>query len=285
MRFVAVNENESAGALVFWSMSGEVSRDELIECLDLCNVSLDCVPPVPSTKLFATRAAARACTGPRQFVRPLKKRLAWVVVTEVVVSHPDEEDRIDLRHNVRVTVPDDFAVQVVPVTLDDEPLAMSVRDWCQHYKNVLVPMDISYWLLGLLGQEFDAISLRERGGMYFVPNAHLSTWRKLVQALRMCSAHKVYEIPAMRTEEAVEAILDAVRREMHAKFQEFEEYLLGETSTRGLNVWERELANASAKAEKYAALLGVALPDLTQRAETLQGALQGARLLNTKAPK
>ena len=87
-------------------------------------------------------------------------------------------------------------------------------------------------------------------------------------------------MPAMRSDDAIEAISEAIRRESDAQMVKFEEYLSGKVSTRGLNSYERELGSMRKKVEQYAELLSVNLGDLLDRSKTILGGIQAARLVD-----
>jgi len=168
---------------------------------------------------------------------------------------------------------------------EDQDLADAILASARAQEGVLTAMDVSSWLLWVLRHHVQAVSLRERGGFYFVPRDRLPVWRQVVAVVRACSGHRLFEIPAMRTEEAVEAILTAIRDEAAERMAEMEAYLAGEVSTRGLNSWERRLGELQEKLAHYAELLGVALPDLDAKAITLKGAVQAARIVAASQPE
>jgi hypothetical protein len=146
--------------------------------------------------------------------------------------------------------------------------------------------NLSVWSHGDIGSwitdqavRLHGVALRPTGGVWFVPRDSAEEWRRIAAALRAASAHVIYEIPALPTKGAVEAILDAVSREAADEAQKIEEELAGgelgvramETRTACAEAMERKLA-------KYEELLGRSLSDLTGRLETIRGNIAAAIL-------
>jgi len=281
------NDEQSAGAIVWWSLSGNTDIEDARETLELNGFDKSWFPTPPRLETVAMRAAKAAVDNKRQLCRPLTKRGECEFITERVVVVDDEETIAHVA-NARVTIVGDGdakEVLVQPSTEDDVALATKIAQSVQLYRGLLTATDISNWLLGILTTKIQAVSLRERGGFYFVPHGEeLTTWGRVCDIVRSISGHTLYSMPAMRSEEAVEAILASVRREAAAEMAKHQEYLAGETSSRGLNAAERHLGALQLKIERYAELLGVELPELTAHTSQLLGGVQAARILKKQPP-
>ena len=284
MNIITVDQDTAsiAGAVVFWSLSGAVDAKEIAEELTRAGFSEEWHPAPPTEETALRRAAQANCKGSREFVRPLGKRGQFTLVEEHVVSAEGEPTKLELEHKLYIGVERDGEAEVTTIRGTSEKyseLMQAVKHDKELQLGLLAASDISTWLLEILRTRIQAVSLRDRGGFYFVPRDSIDQWRRLVAVLRTVSDHRMNEIPALRTDAAVEAILTALRNEANAKFSEMEAYLAGDVSTRGLNAIERELNELTAKLAKYATLLGVALPDLTTQAEQALGALQAVRMV------
>lgn len=281
-KIVAVEPNAAAGGLVYWSLTGAVEYQDLVETLTA--EGLEALAPAAPSKEACLARGMRACVqSQRQLVRPLGSRAAgYVLVQEDVLSSDDQRpDERNLEYRERVVgyvENDEFHVRSVNDQMDSA-LAQAVFAEAHAAEGVLTSTDISSWLLTVLHKHVEAVTLRDRGGFYFVPAHRLDTWRQVARVVRACSAHTMFEIPAMRTDEAVAAILTGLRAEAAKLMTETEAYLAGEVSTRGLNAQEAKLTTVQEKLAHYAELLGQAQPDLVEKAATLQGAVQAARLI------
>lgn len=280
---------ETAGAISYWALSGEVSLTGLREALEFEGVGAGLLPTSITSADALGRAAKDACRDSRQLIRPLS-RGAWAFIQETVVSGDANEPELDHRQLLTGRVKlveqadgsklEQLDIQVskgVERTEALDQLIDEIRAGAERQKDLLSANDVSYWLV-YVAKHLHAVSLRDRGGVYFVPRDVFPTWRLISRVLSEMTAHKVFEIPAVKTEEAVEAILTAVRTQVQAKFEELEGYLAEGVSTRGLNSWERQMLETKDFLARYVALLGQALPDLSTRLDNLTGAIVAARL-------
>jgi hypothetical protein len=289
---VAVEQEmaDAAGILVYWSLCDSVYLEDLRDALS--NEGLESWLPEPPTLETSAHRAAQTCAGSgkgsrRMLVRPLRRRGAWDIVEETVEKQDDGKDKLNHQALVRVEIEqtdNGKQLKVGPFRHSDlrpttQALVDRIRRLTPALQGMLSSTDISSWLLSILDKRVSAVGLRQRGGIYFIPRDQVETWHHVVGALRAISSHQLFEIPAMRSDEAVEAVLAAVRREAQEKLQQMEDYLCGDkVSTRGINAWTRDLEKIREKTARYAALLGEELPDLEQKEEHCAGLLTAAQL-------
>ena len=278
----------TTGIIVWWELAGNVVLTEMLEALaDQC-LDDSWAPPPPTLDRALQRAALSCCTGGREMLRPLSRRGRWEIVHEKVVHTQDDDfNEIEtLEHRAVVqgwAEPDGSDNRQPHIRIVDDSagpkLRQAILGKVQYYENLLTHDDISMWLLWVANStQVRSVSLRQRGGFYFIPNASVPFWRSIAEAVRDCSGHSMFEIPAMRSDEAVEAVLYSLQRESVAAFKELESYLAGETSTRGLNSCERRVELIRAKVKHYVDLLGVEQPKLTEQLDRLRGAITAARI-------
>jgi hypothetical protein len=281
-------EIETAGAISYWSLEGEVELAALKEALAIEGLDAGLMPEGTTRQEALSRGAKAACVDNRQLIRPIS-RGAWAFVQEKVAD-ANEGAEIEHLHLLtgRVEVVETGDGQKVE-RYDVRPakgiertealdqLVDQIKAEADRQRGILNANDVSYWLVRT-AKALHAVSLRDRGGVYFVPRDVLPTWRKVARVLADETQHKVFEIPAVQTEDAVEAILTAVRTHVAAKFAEAEEYLRGKVSNKGLNALERSLDDTHGFVSHYVSLLGQALPDLADKLENIKGALVAARL-------
>lgn len=301
MNLVALPEEtglETAGAISYWTLSGEIDLATIRDALLIEGLEERLLPgPVTPAEALA-RGAKAACADAHQLIRPMK-RGEWAFIQETLVpATTDREPQLEHQHLLSGRVIEDstpnpdgsrkapvFDVRPTPGVerteaidqLIDQILGEAARQ-----RGILSANDVSWWLV-YVAKQLHAVSLRERGGVYFVPRDVLPTWRLIARVLGEETGHQVFEIPAVKSEQAVEAILVAVRAHVRAAFDEAREYLGGTHSTRGLNALERQLAQTKDYVDHYVRLLDVALPDLTEQLEGITGALVAARLAHDNA--
>jgi hypothetical protein len=174
------------------------------------------LPDLPSAEVALHRAVDEQ-RAKRRLVRPVEGG-GWAIVDE----HLDDSGK-----------PASYALQIV-VRRDadnrlmfepaEHPLEAEIGAAYTRHKASYAATDISAWLVRL-AEQHDAVSPRDRGGFYFVPRQTLESFRKWSRAVHAASGSRVFFIPAMKSDEAIEAILDAITREAESAAEGMEEAL------------------------------------------------------------
>lgn len=262
---------QECGAIVWWSLSGYVRKDALTKALlDAGLPELwDCRPVSQAVAL--TRAVMGLATNKR-LVRALQQRGRYAVVDETVAGD-------DWGANVKCKIwLQDGTPHVEPY---DPNLHAEVTEAYQEHGEILTHDDISMWLTNMTRQ-VTAVTLRDRGGIYFVPREHLPIWRKITAAIGSVSEHECYEVPALGSDEAISAIVTAVLREAAREGANIELALLNsELGVRALQGRIHACQAARAKVSKYEALLGVSMTAMVESLTVLEGQLAAAALAAT----
>lgn len=277
--FVAVDGSlEAAGAMVWWELSGPVLLEDMKEALEAEGWDETATPEPASLALALGRAAGAALASKRQLLRPLSKRGSWEIVQESVVSEDDDYVGDVVEGCQYKSVLKGWVEDGAIVLRGDPEMAAKVRALVPNYQATIEVTDFSSWLLDQAAA-CHAVALRSRGGFYFIPKERLDRWQAVKRVTRACSGHSLREISAMRTEEAVEAIMSAVTREVVASFSEMEEWMKKDNfSNRGANVVEANLEKAREKVELYSKLLGAGMESVMARHHQVVGALTAVRL-------
>jgi len=271
---VAVTDahGDSCGAVVWWKLSGEVSIDRLAVSWEARGLDPDLLPNEPSPAKRIRRAVdqvARGMNG-RCLVRPLAGKSSWAIVNEEA-SKDDLEYQIVLR--ARLEGEGLFAECAHPVYSD------VIHAAYDHYRDNLVSNDVSKWLLDTMDR-MRAVGLRQGGGIYFVPRERVPQLRQIASVLADVSGHEVYEVPALKSDEAVRAILHAVLDEADQELGRIEEEMgEREYGKRGLETRERRCGQLLEKVAEYEALLGESMDGIRDRAEGLRAEIVAATLV------
>jgi hypothetical protein len=260
---------QAAGAIVFWRLAGAVSYDDL-DCA-WAGAALDArLLPSPVGASTALKRTMQTFREKNVMVKPLRTGAdGFVLVHETYV-----DGRPSYRNGLEVTLKDDGGLTMDP--FDDETAAQLSATYGHHLEH-LTPQDVSSWLVWLVRTVL-AVRLRDTGGIYFVPRDHLETWRRYVGAIRAASHCAMFEIPAMRTDEAAAAILDAVTREAQEVAEELAQELQGDLSARALRGRGKRIAELEGKLAAYENLLGVKLEALREQFGELQAKVAAAVL-------
>jgi len=263
------------GAVSYWKLKGVVDAAALAAAWS--DEMLDhALLPVPPSGDTALGRAVHELAGKRRLVRPLAKRGDWVIVDEEIVG-------TTLTYTNECRTHWDSQRSCPSVTPQNHPLASKILANFTRVQTELSSEDISAWLVRL-ATKMSAISLRDTGGVYFVPRKGMEFWRSVVRALQAASQHRLFKLPAMKNAEVVEAVIDAVTAEAEAEAAVMEAELAKEgddaLGARALTGRATRCEAVLAKVSTYEVLLGVKLDALRARMETLKADLATAALQN-----
>jgi hypothetical protein len=270
---ITVTDATNAGATCWWRLSGEVSRAALATTWAAASLDEDLLP-AGATPGAALRRALRDFQKARQLVRPLDQDLTFAIVREDVV---DKRPVNAVLLNVEMGKDDELVIADPEGYAGHAPLAEALRAAYAHALTTYDTNDVSNWMANQLLPRVNAVSLRDRGGFYFIPATTIDQWRTMVRAVRSVSSHKVYELPAMACDEAVDAVLDAVTREAEAEAVKMEDRLINEDlSPRALRNQVAKLDKLAGKLTSYEDLLGGHMTTLQARLEALNAQMAAA---------
>lgn len=267
---IAVTDAQAAGAMVWWELSGLVETEKLRTAWAAAR--LPDIVPDDTAPTAALRRAVNELAEQRKLVRPLAGRDGYSLVEETA-----EGSSLAYAQQVVATVDSVGRLVLSPA---DSPLAEQIMDSYAKHLEHLVPSDVSQVLVSLAESQ-QALSLRGRGGFYFLPPAGLEKFRAAARVLRTVSSHVCYEIPAMRSDRAVEAILAAVEREALAEATTIEKAIDEGMGARALRGKADHVAQVERKVAIYERLLGTSLVDLQERLQTLRARLSEAAIVAT----
>ena len=250
---VAVLDGEATGAIVWWDLVDSVSRDRLLQAWTDMKLEPADVPATPKPALALGRACHKQAKK-RTLVRPLEGQRGYSIVNEDAKG-----DTLSYQQNLNVTL--DANAQLVAAPADHD-LAGTVKNAFDVALQCLDAEDISMMLRELC-RKLSAISLRASGGFYFIPPQSVDAFTRASTALAAASGCRCWQIPAMKTEGTVQAILNAVRAEAEGIIRELDDALDADVDgERALNSKVRRCQAAEQKVADYEALLGQRLEDI-----------------------
>lgn len=272
-----------AGSITWWKLSGSVDAATLRAAWEEHAASAFPAPPrglstwapeSPSAEV-ALRRAAQELRDKHRLVRGLKGG-AFAIVEERETNEGLEYDHV---MTARLDAAGRLEIQLVPGAprTDDD---LVVREAFDRHLETLSTEDVSSWMVRLADRCLDAVSLRESGGIYFVPPAAQHRIQALRAALGACSGHVVHRVPAMRSQDAVRAVLDAVESEAATFVEHTRQELLdaGKLGPRALENRRAWIELMEQKVGRYEDLLGSKLEALRERMAELQSQVTVAML-------
>ena len=273
------------GSVSYWRASGSVSIATMAAAWDAAGLdkALFRKAPEPETALrravldLAKRENVSDKIERRTLVRPQKEPSTWAVVEEIVqegspptyttlviVSFAGSGPRVDKVNGTWSQV---------------DAITDAVTHRFSAQQGLFAPEDITGWLVKLAYAN-GAVTLRDSGGVYFIPRPAMEFWNKAADAIQSASDHKVFRIPAMRNDEAVAAIIDAVTLEAEQEAQKINDEIMAGLGDRAIETRKDRIAELLAKVGSYEELVGQKMK-ISERLESLQASIATAKLIGS----
>ena len=101
-----------------------------------------------------------------------------------------------------------------------------MEDDYPNYLKLLGSSEQSLWLTRLAKSVLGGVALEGGSGHYFIEPSQVPVWRKLSKVLREVGIF-LHEIPAMKSEQAVEAVLSSLRAQVNKTLEDLEAEIAG----------------------------------------------------------
>ncbi len=276
---IAVTDTQAgdlAGVSTWFQLGGSCSAAALRSAGMAAGLMRDDMPG-DTTPKTALRRAVADLTDKRMLARSLPGG-GWALVSE--------RDTIDatgiatLAHVVCMQVMLLPSGALIFDKVSDPQVEAQVRVNFATHLGRLEASDLSMWLVDT-AKRIGAVPLRERGGVYFVPRHAVDEWRIVSRVLRAeAPACDVYELPTLRSDEAVRSIVAALTREAETTATEYlDKIASGELGERALRARGAECEALVNKLAAYESLLGTGLDSIKARIGDVAAAAQTAALL------
>jgi hypothetical protein len=238
-------KHETAGVVTWWKLSGGLNLDALTKAWSDYGLDPALLPEIPSGEV-ALRRAMNEQAEKRILVRPLTEGKLALVQEDV------DGDNLSTSTLLVASVSKLGTLKVENKAGLHQPTASRVdklKADFEFFSENITQQDVSGWLCKVM-KNLQAVSLRESGGIYFVPTFAMAQFTAVVSALHDASAHTVHQIPAIPTAEALDAITSAITEEAEKAVAAIEADLQGgnlgkralETRTNLANDVEQKLA-------------------------------------------
>lgn len=242
------------GLMTWWRVAATTNFDTLKAEWLKHDLNESELPNLPGDNVALLRAL-RTCFAEKHCLIRVLHDGVYAVVEE---DADDANRTIDPEYEVRFKVWIDMEELEIKFDKEvDEDIADAIFDEFEKARRELRTADMSAWFVRRLA---GAVRLRETGGIYFVPETQAAAWTQFADIISKVSGTRIYEVPAMRTERAVEAVMDAVIAETQSEVAALTALLdEKEFTARGLQGKATRCAALAAKLKSYEDLLGVKL--------------------------
>lgn len=264
---IAVTEQiDQAGAIIWWSLSGTVEAGPLAQAWGAAQLDPGWLIELPTPEQ-ALRRAMKEQREKHRLIRSLGDR-RWAVVDEQIIADRTEAGAaLEYSTTLRVWLTTVGSVKCS----HSNTRSREIEDAFERALNELSNRDVGSWL-AILMRKLGGVRLRDTGGIYFIPRDTLPRWHAIASAVRGAgSHHRLSEVPALRSEEAVDAILGSLRDEAEAEAKALETDLMdGLLGERALDTRIEQVDAIRKKVDGYGRLLGRNMVDLQEQLESLR---------------
>lgn len=258
-----ITADQRNGATTWWRLSGITRTGTLHGQWAAAGLPPSELPAAP-TPYAALRRALLGLAAPHTLIRPLRgERQGYAVVTETYC--PDGSPEYTLAWEAWIDPQEDLVTSNACPVSDAARLSTAYHTALWQYSD----HDISSWLVQLVRAR-KAVPLRDSGGIYFIPRDEMAAWTTRARAIERASAHTVYELPVVRSEEAVKAVLASVQAEATRAIAQLEEVLATDPSARKAAGQQQYCAQVRDLVATYEGLLGAASTGVRESLDELE---------------
>lgn len=280
-----------AGASVSWELTDEINHEAL--CMGLQAGNIPCLPEPCSPASALHRLMVQLYQDRHCLVKPVQnpikgsKKPAYAVLPQ-----KDEDGKLAFVQSWSVGLEADIAGQTSLVFSDQAP-----EDSMEEI-NILYPAALenlgrteqSIWLVTLVKTMLRGVPTVGGSGTFFIGPKEVKVWRSLRDILHPFGI-RLYEIPAMRSAEALECVIESVKRYTETAIKELNDDLdkyaalnarikAGDKDVRSIQqrVLDSRLAKITEQVqivEKYESLFDMKLTELRDSLGNLQAGFSG----------
>jgi hypothetical protein len=277
----------TAGCVSYWRVSGNIEIAALHRAWVAAGLDPALIRKAPEPETAFRRAVldlarreriviAGQEAERRTLVRPCKEPHTWAIVEEIV-----QQGEAPMYTTLVIASCANGAPQFQPIAASDDQLVAITAAASANFaaqQGQFDPADITTWLVKLAYAN-GAVTLRDSGGVYFIPRPAVDFWSRAATVIETVSqrAHQIFRIPAMRNAEAVEAIVTAVTAEAEQVAKEIEDQINAGLGARALETRKAAASALLAKVASYETLVGQQIA-VRERVEALQASLATAAL-------
>jgi len=254
------------GDIVWWTLAdARISRSHLESVWLAAGLSTAHLPEPPTPERALRTAVREAQVGRREHLVRLGKEDDRELVFAVMLETRDGTGDVTVVQEARVRLD-----RVAPARLDsDRPgheLVAAISDAYDRLLNTHTVDDVRRAVLKTL-DACAAVTLRDHGGVYWVPSPHAQTLRRLKEAVSRIGTSRLDLVPIHESPEATAALGHAARASIEDEIRvlrtEIDGFICeppGRASTLGRRLEAFE--DLRAKARLYESVLEVQLQDL-----------------------
>jgi len=272
------------GDLVWWVLSeAAIERSALEGYWTAAGLARALLPEPPTAEKALKTAVREAALGRHDRLIRLGKETETEIVFAVVHEQKLADGSVSFTQETRLLLDR----QTEKLTADDtnNDIAQHVASAFTRMRTTHTPDDVRRAVVRTIGT-FAAVTLREHGGVYWVPTSYAKELRQLQAAIEKIGQSKLYLLPVHDSADATrtlgDAALGAIQEELERLKGEVEGFIAHpperqSTLARRFDAYEA----LRARAELYRQILSVQVQDLDQQLDAMSASIE--ELLQQKA--
>ena len=258
---------EHLGDLLWWTLADvRIDRKTLEQLWLSAGLPAELLPEIPSSEKSFKLAVRECSTGQAERIIRLGKEDEHELVFAVLRETRDGQGNVSTQQEAKVIL--DRVADSVSTDQPGHQLAEAILAAFIKLRHTHPADDIRRAMLKVL-DSCAAVTLREHGGVYWVPAAHAETVRKLQLAVERIGNSRMYLLPVHKSEEATKTLGDVAKSSVEAELEALKQEIQGfvqspparmSTLVHRLDAFE----TLRAKASLYKQVLEVQVTDLDE---------------------
>lgn len=248
------------GLTTFWSLCDHTPVGALSQGLEDIGRA-DLMPDLSRGTDALSRALHRAFSERRTLIRPLKGLTGYAVVLETPAELADEKMEYEEAFKVGCVV----GKHLIFNPEDTEHKFMVEREFQKQLE--IVPASKVGGMLTKAVRSLEGISMRPKGGMYWVPEKHLDTWNAIADVVHKASADNyVLGMTTIQDANSLETVCFSMTHQVERMLETLTNDLEnGDLGKRALKSRERQAQELDDFLHTYEGVLGRSLSELRNR--------------------
>lgn len=271
------------GDIAFWALAdARIARSDLETVWTSAGLGLELLPDPPTAERALKLAVREGQVGQRERLLRLGKEDDDEIVFAVVHERRDGAGNVTFTQEARIRL--DRHREVVSSDVQTE-LVQAVSSSFQVLRTTHTADDVRRGLVKALGS-WGAVTLREGGGIYFVPSPYADNVRRLQSAIERIGSSRLYLLPVHESPEATRSLGEIAKGSLEAELAALQTEIAAFVSSppeRASTLLRRFDAFEAlrGRAQLYRNILHIQVQDLDQQLDSMSAAVE--QLVNAKA--
>lgn len=281
---VLKNGGHHLGDVAFWQLADvRLDRSTLESLWKTAGLDAALLPEEPTAEKALKQAVREAQVGQRDRLIRLGLDSEVEVVFAIVRESRDDAGNVKYLQEARVHL--DRASGVISSDVNSHDIVRAVFDGFHVLKTTHTADDVRRAIVKALGS-WAAVTLRDGGGIYWVPSVYAAELRRLQGAIEKIGSSRVHVLPVHQSDDAQRALGEIATASLEAELAQLQTEIAAFVSMppERTSTLTRRLDAFSAlkdRATLYKTVLSITVTDLDQQLRNMTATVEG--MINKKA--